>query len=104
MVYKDERSGILFYFERDGQHVSAIDQGGAVLWHVNPTEHAARKVTERDGNVWRPYITYAGPTSDRDLLWSRFEGKSAEFIAIGLGREFGLLDVNTGEYHFRGSD
>jgi hypothetical protein len=38
MIFKDETSGRLFYFENDGQHVAAIDKDGKILWHKNPVE------------------------------------------------------------------
>ena len=105
MAYKDEKSGVLFHFERDGQHVSAVEPDGTVRWHVNPIDVARLKGREWEGKrVW-PVIIYAGPPLEWQLKAASNLGKSGEYIGIAIStKEFGLIDVKTGEFVSVGND
>jgi hypothetical protein len=37
-TYRDPDSGIIFYVETDGRHVSAINPDGKILWSRDPVE------------------------------------------------------------------
>jgi hypothetical protein len=105
MTLKDEKAGVIFYFESDGQHVTALDKDGKVLWHRNPVEEAMLKGFAKDGKTVRPIILFAGPPLDWMLKVMRNRGKKGEYIAISIStKAFGLLDKQTGEFTHMGSD
>ena len=105
MTLKDEQSGTLFYFESDGQHVTAIDKDGAVLWHKNPVEEAGLKGFSKDGkNAW-PTICYAGPPPVWTVKGMQVRGKREEYLAVTFStKQFGLLEKQTGAFTLLGSD
>lgn len=105
MVYRDPATGIVFYFERDGQHVSAIDATGKLLWNINPTVGQHTMKFQRDGNQFGyPIIDVVGPAPDRQF-WHLPKGKSKDdYISIGFWKAFGLLDKTTGDFVTLGSD
>jgi hypothetical protein len=105
MVYRDQATGIVFYFERDGQHVSAIDPNGDLLWTVNPTQGDFTMKFQRDGQQFgHPIIDVVGPAPDRQF-WHLPKGKgNDDYISIVFWKAFGLLDKTTGEFVFLGSD
>lgn len=97
MTLKDEQSGTLFYFESDGQHVTAFDRDGAVLWHKNPVEEARLKGFSKDGKSAWPIICYAGPPLE--------PGKRGKYLTITFStKDFGLLDKQTGTFTLLGRD
>jgi hypothetical protein len=97
MVYVHRPTQIVIYFESDGQHVSALDPNGRLLWHKNPTEQATNGEKRTDGSGPRVVITSAGPATD-------VHGQSADHITICIGRESGLLNVRTGDYRTTRAD
>jgi hypothetical protein len=104
-VLKDEQSGTLFYFESDGQHVTAIDKNGNVLWHRNPVKEGGIKGLSREGKTVWPTIVFAGPPVDWMLKVMKDRGKKGECFAVGFNtKDFGVLDKQTGEYTSMGRD
>ena len=100
MTLKDEKSGVLFYFESDGQHVTAIEPDGAVRWHKNPVEDAGLKGYSKDGQTSWPIIFSAGPP----LAWM-VEGKKGAYFAVSFStKDFGLINKQTGEFTYLGRD
>src|SRR5262249_36881652 len=59
-TYKDAASGLLFYVESDGRHVTAINSEGKILWTRNPFEDA--RLTPYRNPF--PRIIYIGPATD----------------------------------------
>jgi hypothetical protein len=100
MTLKDEKSELLFYFESDGQHVTAIEPDGAVRWHKNPVEDAGLKGYSKDGQTSWPIIFSAGPP----LAWM-VEGKKGAYFAVSFStKDFGLINKQTGEFTYLGRD
>jgi hypothetical protein len=105
MTLKDQDSGTIFYFESDGQHVTALDKDGAVLWHKNPVEEGGLKGSSVDGKTAWPTICAAGPPLGWMVKTMQDRGKHGEYLGISFNtREFGLLDKLTGEYTHMGRD
>lgn len=109
MVYKDETSGTLYYFESDGKHVTAIDPKGTVLWHRNPVQELPKRGTSKGGQtgdrVIEGRIVYAGPPSDRTLQTLRIRGKVGPHLVVTFSTsEFGALDMKSGDFSYLGSD
>ncbi len=101
-TFKDDRTGVLFYVESDGQHVAAINGGGTILWHRDPFVDAGLKPYRRKE---RPVISYIGKASDNNVEAMKAEGKKGPFIGLSYNSsQFGLLDVTTGEFTFLGQD
>jgi len=105
MTFTDDTTGVVFHFEKDGQHVSAVDTAGKELWRVNPLDTANLKGREFNGKKVWPMIVYAGPPQMWMVNVATNRGKKSEFIALGMNtKEGGLLDVRTGEFLSTGND
>jgi hypothetical protein len=105
MAVKDESSGVLFYFESDGQHVAAVDTSGSLLWHTNPVVKRDMKGFSKDGKMLWPIIHHAGPPLEWMLRTMAEHGRRGDYLAISFTtKEFGLLDKRTGEYTSMGND
>jgi hypothetical protein len=105
MVLRDDTSGVLFYFESDGQHITAIGRDGRILWHRNPVEEAGLKGIAKDGKAIWPAIHYAGPPQDWMIKAMQAQGKTGAYIAISLNtKDFGLVDRQNGAFTFMGRD
>ncbi len=101
-TFKDDRTGVLFYVESDGQHVAAINGGGAILWHQDPFVEAGLKPYRTKE---RPVISYIGKASDKQVESLKAMGKKGPFIGLGYNSsQYGLLDVTTGVFTFYGQD
>ncbi len=87
----DAKTRITYYLESDGRHVSAIDPDGKILWHRDPFN---------DANLWpyrlsKPVITY----------FKFAEKVTKPAIAINFNSsQFGVIDLTTGSFQFRGQD
>jgi hypothetical protein len=105
MVLNDKVAGIVFYFETDGQHVTALRPDGSVLWHKDVAElPKQRGLMNRNKNHWT-IIDWAGYPRTQSVERMRELGKQGEYIAIAFNtKEFGLLEKLTGEYIMLGSD
>lgn len=105
MTFTDSTTGVVFHFEKDGQHVSAVDAGGKELWRVNPFDTASLKGREFGGKKVWPAVVYAGPPQVWMVNAAANRGKKSEYIALGMNtKEGGLLDVRTGEFLSMGND
>jgi len=98
LTYKDPKSGIVFYVESDGRHVSAINSEGRILWCKDPFAEAKLEFYRTK----EPKIVYIGALNE--WMIKAFMGKG-EFIAITFNSsQFGVLNVATGEFTFEGQD
>ena len=89
-TYKDRASGVIYYVESDGRHVSAIDPDGKILWNVDPFMDAGLKPYRFP----KPVIVYVGKSNiDEDSISISFDSS-----------QFGDLDKKTGKFRFRGND
>lgn len=105
MIFRDDESGITFTFESDGQHVTATNKEGKVLWRRNPAVETGMKgFSKGDQTVW-PTICSAGPPTDWMVELMRERGKQGAYIGISFNTKyFGLLEIATGDYTSMGSD
>ena len=89
-TYKDRASGVIYYVESDGRHVSAIDPDGKILWNVDPFVDAGLKPYR----LSKPLIVYISKSNvDEDSISIGFDSS-----------QFGDLDRKTGKFRFRGND
>jgi hypothetical protein len=97
MVLNDKDAGIVFYFETDGRHVTALRRDGSVIWHRDIVQATARiSITpDKRGRV----ITFAGPAPSETVERLRQAGKDGPYILVGFNEaEMGLVNKMTGEY------
>jgi hypothetical protein len=88
------KTGILFYVESDGRHMSAIDENGKILWHKAPYDEKGVFAKQIKGRVI--YRLLEADDSDLELMERR--GKRGQYIRVSCGmHEVGLLNQNTGE-------
>ena len=59
MALRNDRSGVIFYFETAGQHVTAIDKEGKLLWHKNVVAGTPIQGFSKNGATVWPTICYA---------------------------------------------
>lgn len=96
LSYRDARSGVVFYVESDGRHVSAIDATGKVLWTRYPF-FDAKLLPYREDN---PPIVYVGATSQR--LAKVLKGN---FLSIAFSTtQFGVMNMTNGDFEWMGQD
>jgi hypothetical protein len=105
MVLNDKDAGIVFYFETDGRHVTALRRDGSVIWHRDLVESAAEKgFSKGEKKLW-PVVDFAGPPDAPSVQRLREIGNQGDYITVGFNTgEVGLVNKLTGEYHFRGKD
>jgi hypothetical protein len=100
-IYKSARSGILFYVESDGRHVSALDPVGKILWCRDPFGDAGLKPYR----VEKPLIVAIGPPLDWMVKGMASRGKNGELILINFNSsQTGVLDASSGDFTFMGQD
>ena len=98
-AYKDAITGIIFYVETDGRHVTAINADGEILWHRNPFADAKLQPYRIDV----PRIVYIGKTSQTMEAAHAKSGKRVVGISFDSS-QFGELDVKMGVFTFSGQD
>lgn len=86
-AYRDADSGIVFYVESDGRHVSAISPDGKLLWSRDPFADAHLPLYRTRA----PRIVFIG--RDRGNLAVSFSSTQS-----------GTLDVKTGDFTYTGQD
>jgi hypothetical protein len=97
-VYRDTKSGTVFYVESDGRHVAAISKDGKLLWNKDPFKDGRLPLYRTK----TPQIVYIGAAYDSVQISKR---QRAEFIAISFNSsQFGLLRISDGEFRFLGQD
>jgi hypothetical protein len=99
MTYRDTKTGITLYCERDGQTVSAIDPTGKLLWSVNATAKP-----QTDWRKHKPLIHWIGPALPWQINAAKIAGKTGDFVAIGFFKEGWLLNLADGDLFFSGND
>jgi hypothetical protein len=101
LIYKSAKSGILFYVESDGRHISAIDPEGKILWCRDPFVDAGLKPYR----VAKPLIVQIGPPHDWMIKLMAKRGKKGELILINFSSsQAGVLDAGSGDFTFMGQD
>jgi hypothetical protein len=102
LTYRDAGSGITIFVETDRRHVAAIDPAGKILWH---------HVVESDFKFVRPdrksLISSLGKPREKDVAYMKSLGKPGDYIGVQMiasGGEWGLLNVQSGEYFPLGRD
>ena len=94
-TYKDSNSGLIFYVESDGRHVTAISPEGKIVWTRNPFEDARLEPYRNP----MPRITWVGPAGERPL------GMTGTFIFIRFdSSQMGFMNVETGDFRYAGRD
>jgi hypothetical protein len=95
----------LFYFESDGQRVTALDRDGHILWSRNPVEEAGVQGFRQDGRAQWPAIIAAGPPLAWMIDVMRRRGAVGDYLLITFNtKDFGLLDRHGGAFTPLGSD
>ena len=86
-TYKDAESGIVFYVESDGRHVSAISPAGQILWSRDPFADA--------------HLPFYRTHTPRIVFIGRWRGS----VAISFdSTQSGDLDIKTGNFTFTGQN
>ena len=101
-TYRDPNSGVIFYVESDGRHVSAIAPDGKILWNRDPFADAHLAVYRTK----TPRIVYFDRVdpADKDHNWM-LRGKAGLYLGINFNSsQFGILDAKSGEFTFLGQD
>jgi hypothetical protein len=101
-TYRDADSGVVFYVESDGRHVSAIAADGKLLWSRDPfvDAHLAFYRTRTPRIV---HFDKIDPT-DKDHNWM-LRGQTGLRLAIVFNSsQFGTIDAKSGEFTFLGQD
>ncbi len=95
-AYKDPATGIIFYVESDGRHVSAISAKGKLLWTRNPFIDAGLDSYRFEF----PVIVYLGKPND----WM-IKNRDGKYIGIGFdSSQFGIMKFEDGDFEFIGQD
>lgn len=86
-AYRDADSGIVFYVESDGRHVSAISPEGKLLWSRDPFAEA--------------HLAFYRTRAPRIVFIGRYKGN----LAISFNStQSGNLDIKTGDFTFTGQN
>jgi hypothetical protein len=102
LAYRDPATSMLFYLESDGQHLSAIDHDGRLLWtkawnmcpyrmafpHIVSIKHARSS---------------AGYLAATEKKWA-WLGKVPVIRIYFDSSQFGLVNQRTGEFFFEGQN
>ena len=99
LAYKDRATGIIFYVESDGRHVTALDTDGKILWHRDPFADGKLEFYRTK----TPRIVYIGKTNEVGEKCAAAKGQKVIGIAFNCS-QFGDLDIKTGNFTFRGQD
>ena len=84
-TYKDEKSGMIFFVEVDGRHITAISPEGKILWRKDP--HADLEDYRTDN----PCIIFIGWNGDKWPLFIKYNSSQC-----------GWIDEKTGDFTFTG--
>ncbi|HEX3890404.1 MAG TPA: hypothetical protein VHX90_06080 [Verrucomicrobiae bacterium] len=105
-TYKDKDTGIIFYVEADGQHITAIDSDGKILWRRDPFADTHLEHYRTDN----PRIVYIGEVDKADRIhhWivkNMLAKGVSKFICITYdSSQSGCLDFKTGDFTFLGQN
>jgi hypothetical protein len=86
-TYRDVDSGIIFYVESDGRHVSAISSEGKILWSREPLQMRIFHCIE---HTLRAAFSLAK------------QARFSSYIQLVAVRD--ILDLKTGDFTFGGQD
>jgi hypothetical protein len=101
LVYKSPKSGVLFYIESDGRHISALDPLGKIIWTRDPVADTKMKPYR----FAEPQIVWIGEPQEWMVESMARQGKKGEYVAITFNAsQFGVVDTATGEFTFQGQD
>jgi len=105
-TYKDADTGIVFYVESDGRHVTAISPDGKILWSRDPFADAHLEYYR----TRTPRIVYIDEIDKSDeahqwIVRAMARKGISKFICINFdSSQSGCLDFNTGEFTFLGQN
>ena len=99
-AYKDADSGVIFYVESDGRHISAIGSDGRILWHRGPFADAHLEFYR----TTTPRIIYIGKSSPRAEAYWATNGIPKVVGITYNSSQFGEIDAKTGDFKFGGQD
>ncbi len=103
--FKDDRSSIMLYVESDGRHVAAIDSSGKLLWVRNPFEESKECPYRTPRPIIRKLERVEVPKEIADIYKNQNFNIHHNFIQVTFdSSQFGLLDLETGDYFFEGQD
>ena len=91
LSYRDPASGVVVYVESDRHHVVAFSPDEKVLWQRTPAA---------DGNL--PHYSPTTPMLN-PAIYSIGPGNGTT-VGISFGKQFGTLDIKTGDFTFLGQD
>jgi hypothetical protein len=89
LIYRDVKSGVFFYVESDGRHISAFTSGGVLLWIRNPFE---------DAHLWPYRVSKPMIASIQDLP------ESNRLLIRYNSSQSGTIEKATGDFTFGGQD
>jgi hypothetical protein len=100
-ILVDHETGISYFLDSDGRHVSAVSPAGKLIWRVDPFE----EVRLEPYRVAHPVLLYF---DFPDAKWWEHKtqyGKRTEFICVGYNSsQFGILRKSSGQFIFEGQD
>ncbi len=105
-AYKDADSGIMFYVETDGRHVTAISPEGKILWCKDPFLDGHLEHYRTD----TPRIVFIDKVAKDDkahqwIVEAMARKGISKFICITFNSsQSGCLDFKTGDFTFLGQN
>ncbi|HEY1381358.1 MAG TPA: hypothetical protein VGF55_31445 [Gemmataceae bacterium] len=103
--YKDAESGIIVYVETDRRHVAAIDPAGRVLWQRDLIVDGPVTFGPHAPSGKKPSVISLRKPTERDVTSMKRSGKSGDCVGVSFNnREWGLIDIRSGDYQSLGRD
>ena len=89
-VLKDNKTGWIFYLESNRRHITAIDNGGNIVWHKDPFKEAKLEPYRFE----HPVIRWMGfPANDDTSIGITYDSSQS-----------GNIKKINGEFIFKGQD
>ena len=103
--FKDDRSSVMFYVESDGRHMAAIDPSGKLLWVRNPFEESKECPYRTPRPIIQKLESIEVSKEIADIYKNQNFNMRHDFIRVTFdSSQFGLLDVETGDYFVEGQN
>ena len=103
-TFKDSDSGIVFFVESDGRHISAISPDGRILWHRQPALDGKLPPYSQTLPKPNPSIVWIGALNKSESERLKKTG-SGKFIGISFNsKQAGVLDMENGDFIFQGQN
>jgi hypothetical protein len=103
LSYLDRQTDTLLYLEGDGRHLAAISPAGKVLWLRNPFVDADLCPYRNE----RPIVVSIGPVggAGREGRIAEKWKRKSHLIEIRFdSSQFGVVDINNGDFLFNGQN